>query len=111
MKDLQLLVALDEYRSMQKAASHLFISQPAISQRLKTIENEWGQELFIRTSAGIVPTPSGEIVIAHAKLQLQAVQTTKDQLAMVDYHVAGSLKIASHPLLLNMYYQPYLQSI
>ncbi|GAJ99525.1 LysR family transcriptional regulator [Geomicrobium sp. JCM 19055] len=93
MKDLQLLVALDEYRSMQKAASHLFISQPAISQRLKTIENEWGQELFIRTSAGIVPTPSGEIVIAHAKLQLQAVQTTKDQLAMVDYHVAGSLKI------------------
>ncbi|GAK02814.1 LysR-family transcriptional regulator CcpC [Geomicrobium sp. JCM 19037] len=93
MKDFTLIVALDTYRSMQKAASHLFISQPAISQRLKTIEHNWGRDLFVRTSAGLTPTPAGEVLIEYAKAQLQAEQTMKDQLAKMDNHVAGSLKI------------------
>ena len=36
-------------RNAQKAAEILYISQPAVTQRLKAIENAFGVDIFIRT--------------------------------------------------------------
>lgn len=52
--------------SLEAAADELMISQPAVSQRLKTLESLLGQTLLIR-SRPVRATAAGEAVVAHGK--------------------------------------------
>ena len=63
LSEFQLLSVLAQEMNMRKAAERLFVSQPALSQRLQTIEKEWGTKLFIRSQKGLSLTPAGEYVI------------------------------------------------
>ena len=51
--ELEIIIALAEEGNMRKAAERLFLSQPAFSQRLQSIEKEWGTLLFIRSQKGL----------------------------------------------------------
>jgi len=51
-------------RSVSKAARELNLSQPAVSQHLKKLENELRIPLFTRTNRKIVPTPAAERLFA-----------------------------------------------
>ncbi|MDH6167505.1 LysR family transcriptional activator of mexEF-oprN operon [Variovorax boronicumulans] len=58
--DLNLLLvfhALLHERSVTRAAQRLFIGQPALSGALKRLRAALGDELFVRTSHGMTPTP------------------------------------------------------
>jgi LysR family transcriptional regulator, mexEF-oprN operon transcriptional activator len=58
--DLNLLLtfrALFEERSVTRAAQRLFLGQPAVSGALKRLREAFDDELFVRTSRGITPTP------------------------------------------------------
>ncbi len=69
MFDYKLLSALNaviENQSFELAANKLFISQSAISQRIKTLEENIGQPILIR-SQPIVPTLAGEQLLSHFK--------------------------------------------
>ena len=57
--DLNLLVYLDvllRERNVTKAAEHLGITQPAMSNSLKRLRNLLGDPLLVRTSEGMMPT-------------------------------------------------------
>ncbi|GEM_PF-2442875 len=45
--------------NMSKAADHLFVSQPALSQCLQRVEEQLGFRLFARSNKGLVPTEKG----------------------------------------------------
>lgn len=49
IEDYRLLITLDETKTLRKAAEILYISQPAVTQRLKAIEHSFGVGIFIRT--------------------------------------------------------------
>ncbi len=69
MLDYKLLSALNaviEKQSFELAADKLFISQSAISQRIKMLEENIGQPILIR-SQPIVPTLAGEQLLSHFK--------------------------------------------
>lgn len=70
-RHLQLLVALDETRSVSRVASELNISQPAVSKALNALEADLGLSLFVRTIRGVEPTAHGQSLIRHAKEILQ----------------------------------------
>lgn len=53
IEDYRLLITLDETKTLRKAAEILYISQPAVTQRLKAIENAFGVDIFIRTKKTI----------------------------------------------------------
>jgi DNA-binding transcriptional LysR family regulator len=58
--DLNLLVALQallEERSVTRAAEQLFITQPALSKKLKKLQDLFNDELFSRLPYGLLPTP------------------------------------------------------
>jgi DNA-binding transcriptional LysR family regulator len=61
--DLNLLVVFDavmQDRSVTKAAARLHMAQPAFSHALSRLRQTLGDDLFIRTSEGMVPTPKAE---------------------------------------------------
>ncbi|RHW76276.1 LysR family transcriptional regulator ArgP [Colwellia sp. RSH04] len=69
MFDYKLLSALNsiiENQSFELAAKKLFISQSAISQRIKSLEEAVGQPILIRNQP-IMPTKAGEKLLSHYK--------------------------------------------
>jgi len=76
--DLNLLVTflvLMRERSVSRAAAKLFIGQPAASAALARLREQFGDELLVRTPAGMVPTPRAlalEAALAPVVEQMQA---------------------------------------
>ncbi|ANU17600.1 LysR family transcriptional regulator [Planococcus maritimus] len=95
MSNEELIIkVLAEEGNMRKAAERLFLSQPALSQRLQSIEKEWGQQLFVRSQKGLTPTPAGELVIQYAKEAVVRREEMVEQLHALSEKVHGTLKIA-----------------
>ncbi|MBS4207797.1 LysR family transcriptional regulator [Bacillus sp. FJAT-50079] len=94
LSDLNLLVVLAQEANMRKAAERLFVSQPALSQRLQSIEKQWGVKLFIRTQKGLLLTPSGEIIVSYANEMLEKQERVYEEIHELESTVHGTLKIA-----------------
>ncbi|WP_434054817.1 MAG: LysR family transcriptional regulator [Roseibium sp.] len=63
--DLNLLVAFDalyKERSVTRAASRIALTQPTVSGMLKRLRDTFDDDLFVRTSHGIVPTPRADAI-------------------------------------------------
>jgi DNA-binding transcriptional LysR family regulator len=54
-------------KNISHAAEVLFVSQPAVSKSIKTLENSFNVTLFSRSSKGVTLTPEGEILFNHIK--------------------------------------------
>lgn len=92
--EFQIIKILAEERNMRKAAERLFLSQPALSQRLQSIEKEWGAQLFLRSQKGLTATPAGEIIIQFAIDTLSKQEEIFEILQSLTSKVHGTLKIA-----------------
>jgi DNA-binding transcriptional LysR family regulator len=67
-RQLRLLIAIDETRSLHRAAEQLSISQPGASKALRELEETFGAELFVRHPHGLEANELGRCVIRYAKL-------------------------------------------
>jgi DNA-binding transcriptional LysR family regulator len=94
LSEFQLLSVLAQEMNMRKASERLFVSQPALSQRLQTIEKEWGTKLFIRSQKGLSLTPAGEHVIQFVNEVLVKEEKVRETLHSLESGVSGTLKIA-----------------
>ncbi|SHF50135.1 LysR family transcriptional regulator [Ornithinibacillus halophilus] len=97
--DYELLIRLNEIGTIRGTAKAVLISQPAVTQRLKYIEEYFGEKIFIRTSKSLLLTPSGEIIINHAKKVLEQEAALKDKLSQSSEEVQGTLSIACSSLI------------
>lgn len=92
--EYQLLSVLAQEMNMRKAAERLFVSQPALSQRLQTIEKEWGIKLFVRSQKGLSLTPAGEAVVRFANEVLEKEEKVREEIQAMNSEVYGTLRIA-----------------
>lgn len=97
--DYKLLVTLHEAKTLRQAAERLFISQPAVSQRLKSIEEEWGVEIFIRTKRELFVTGPGERIIRHARKVVESESILKEYLVAHEGAVEGNLNLGVSSLI------------
>lgn len=68
--DLNLLVAFDalfDERNVSRAASRLALTQPTVSGMLKRLREVFDDDLFVRTSHGVTPTPRAEALAVPVK--------------------------------------------
>lgn len=93
-KDYILFKTLYEEKNITHAAKRLFISQPAVSDRLKKIEAEFGCRLIIRETRGIQFTPQGETLYQYCLDALKQYDLVKNNLAMQDHGIQGHLNLA-----------------
>lgn len=57
--DWKILVVLYEKKSMTKAAEALYMTQSALTKRVRAIEEEWNVEVVRRSSQGVEFTEDG----------------------------------------------------
>lgn len=94
LSEFHLLAVLAQEMNMRKAAERLFVSQPALSQRLQTIEKEWGSKLFVRSPKGLSLTPAGELVIKFVNEVVTGEEKVRESIHALNSEVHGTLKIA-----------------
>jgi LysR family nitrogen assimilation transcriptional regulator len=83
LRQLNYFVRVIELRSFTKAAEALHISQPAIGEQIKNLEDELSASLLIRHSRGVEPTETGRMLFKRARAILQQVAETRE--AVRDY--------------------------
>lgn len=77
VRDLQLLAALGDAGTMTAAAQQLFISQPALSQRLSKMEAKLDVVLFDRQGRRLVPNRAGQRMLVTAREVLRELHTAE----------------------------------
>lgn len=75
------LLKVAEYENFTKAAKELCISQPAISNHIKAVEEELGFKIFERGTSGIHLTEKGAIVIKYISQMNSIAESLKQALA------------------------------
>ena len=66
-KQMQYFVSVVETQSFTKAAEECYISQSAISQQIRALEEELGVSLLVRKKKIVAPTSAGEYFYKHCK--------------------------------------------
>lgn len=104
LKQLRLLVAIDEHASILHAAKALNLSQPAATKLLQDLEIDFGVSLFDRTNRGVTPTAFGRALVRHGKLILAQISHAAQELDDLNQGlggrvVVGTLLVASAALL------------
>src|SRR4051794_31710966 len=64
---LRYFAVVAEELHMGNAAARLFISQPALSQQIRVLEDQVGVPLFVRHPRGMRLTEAGEVLLAEAR--------------------------------------------
>ena len=67
LNQLKYVIEISRQDSINDAAKALFISQPSLTASLKSLEQEIGFEIFIRTNTGITLTSKGEEFLGYAR--------------------------------------------
>ncbi|AIJ45036.1 LysR family transcriptional regulator [Comamonas testosteroni TK102] len=67
ISQLRTLIAVSEAGSLTAAAPRLFLSQSAVSEQIKKLEDCVGQQLLLRGKAGVTPTAGGLQLLEHAR--------------------------------------------
>lgn len=96
-------------KSISKTAEILLISQPAVSYQIKTLEEELGLTLFVRTKKGVTLTEEGEILFSYVKKGVEAFtngENTLTNLKNLDY---GNIRIGSSATVSKHVLMPYLE--
>ncbi len=103
---LQLLVALDQFRHLGRAAEFMSITQPAVSKMLAEIERQYELPLFTRSPRGTEPTPYGQAVVRFARSVLSGHARTREEIAAVASGAAGRVAVGAMVAALPALVQP-----
>ncbi len=112
---LKALIAVSEHKSFSRAAEALFLTQPAVSKRIQSLEQQFGVVLFERMQKGVSLTVAGATLYRHAVSILQELDNARHAIADLKSSVSGTLRIvASHhvglhrlPFILQQFSQRY----
>ena len=96
-------------KSLTRACEKLNISQPAVSQSIKQLENALSVKLLRRTQRGVMLTKEGEMLFSYVKEGYQAFENAEKAIrAMTDVE-AGEIVIGASDMTLQFFLLPYLE--
>jgi len=95
LKKLEAFILVVEKRSFSEAAAILNSSQPAVSLKVKSLEEDLGLELLDRGLSGIEPTAAGLLVYRAAKEITQRWRKLEDDLHGFEDTLTGSFTIGA----------------
>src|SRR6516225_4611513 len=81
--------------NLTRAATHLHLTQPAVSLQIKNLQAALGVTLFTRTSHGLALTRDGQALLPHAERALGAAADVERAAATLRQEVRGRLRIGT----------------
>lgn len=93
LRDLEYVVAIAQTGSFSKAAAQMFVSQPALSQAVARLEEEFGLQLFYRTRGVVTPTEAGRVLLEDGVSILQMSDRIHKRMSDVQNMRTGQVSI------------------
>jgi DNA-binding transcriptional LysR family regulator len=94
---LESFVEVARRGNVSRAAEALFLTQPAITARLKSLERDLGVELFVRSSRGMKLSDAGRAFLPYAERTMSTVDEGRQLVANLRQGTIGVLVIAAAP--------------
>ncbi len=92
-QDWEVLKVLYENKNITKTGKQLFISQPALTNRIKQIEKEFGIKIINRDRRGVQFTPQGEYLAKSAEEMILKIRQIKENLTNMESRVVGTINL------------------
>ncbi|EJN33414.1 MULTISPECIES: LysR family transcriptional regulator [Pseudomonas] len=99
LRQLRLMLALEEFGSLRRAADHIGMTQPAATKMLHEAEDLLGVELFERLPRGMRSTPFGETVIYYARMVFAELSGMREELVALQSGNLGRVAVGAIPAL------------
>lgn len=98
LRDLHIVLAVAECRSMSRAADQLAVSHPVVSKAISDLEKTLGLRLFDRTPQGTEPTAYGSALLRCGTVVFDELRQSTQEIAFLADPTVGELRIGSaHP--------------
>jgi DNA-binding transcriptional LysR family regulator len=94
---LEVFCKVVELRSFTKAGEEMLLSQPTISEHIRSLEEKLGEKLLDRLGREIIPTPVGNILYRYAHKMLQLREDAIQAVARVKGELSGPLILGASP--------------
>lgn len=104
IRQLKYFVCVAEMRSFSEASRRMFLSQSAISQQIKALEDELNTILFVRSSHNVSLTESGEMLLPLARKVIQTMKKCQEQMTDLNEMLCGELNIG-----ITLSLEPYVR--
>lgn len=95
--------------SFSKASKHLYISQSAVSQNIKQLEDQLETNLFNRSTKQVTLTREGEQLLAHIEPAIQMIQSGETYLQETKTLDRGELHIGASDTICRYYLLNYIK--
>lgn len=104
IRQLQYFVGIAETGRFSETSRLLFVTQSAVSQQIKLLEEELDTQLFVRKAHSAVLTESGKELLPLAKNVLRGVEACHDRISDLKGLLCGTLNIG-----LTFSLEPYIR--
>lgn len=94
-QNLQAFLAVADHGSFSQAGEHLHLTQPAVSKRIATLEEQIGARLFDRIGRRVTLTEAGRLLLPRARQILVMVDDSRRALTDLSGEIGGSLTMAT----------------
>ncbi len=93
LKGIEVFLAIAKHSSFSAAARAMGVGVPAVSQRLKLLEQELGVTLLTRTTRALDLTPAGRVLLSGAGPALEQVQASIEKARSAGKAKSGTLRL------------------
>lgn len=109
LHQLKIFVSVFKNKSFSRASEELYLTQPTISDHIKTLEEELECNLFDRLGRTIMPTKEAEFLYSHATEVLEKISILKDTFSQFKKELSGELILGASTIP-GTYLMPYIIS-
>ncbi|MBA6066263.1 transcriptional regulator CynR [Pseudomonas mosselii] len=109
-RHIQYFLAVAQHHSFTRAAAALHVSQPALSQQVRQLEESLGAQLFDRSGRTTRLTDAGEVYLRYAKRASQELQEARRAIHDVGDLSRGSLRVAVTPTFTSYLIGPLVEA-
>ncbi len=95
--------------SFSSASRKLFISQSAVSQSVKHLEDKLGAKLFTRKGKQMVLTSEGVLLLTHVEQAYNFIKTAEHKIFEIQNMDAGEIRIGASDTVCRYHLVPYLE--
>ncbi len=98
ISEIHMIQVISDVGSMNKAAELLHISQPTLSKKVSRLEQKLKLDLFLRDSAGMVPTAAARVLLEHSAPLKAELKLVERKLELMAGLIGGSVNIGVGPI-------------
>jgi DNA-binding transcriptional LysR family regulator len=106
---LKVFCTVAELQSFTRAGQVLYITQPAVSFQIKSLEEEFGARLFIREQKRVILTDVGKVLFKYAREILNKYKKIEKEIEAITKSVKGKLTIGMTTIIGKYYLPPIIK--